>query len=135
MAAGATAAAFMPMQAAGVAEGAGLYTSAQAARGKAVYSEKCSLCHLDDLSGDQLYNPGPELAGRAFRARWKGRTVMELVTVTKATMPYTTPGTLTDVEVADLVAFIFQANKFPPGSGELQSDHELLAKMRIPGGE
>ena len=124
-----------PQTAAAAEAGAGLYTSAQAGRGKAVYSEKCSLCHLEDLSGDQLYNPGPELAGRTFRARWKGRAVLELFTLTKATMPYTMPGTLTDTEVVDLVAFILQANKFPSGSAELKSDRDVLAAIRIPGGE
>ena len=113
----------------------GLYTGAQAARGKAVYTEQCALCHLEDLSGDQLYNPGPALAGEVFRARWKGRTVQELFTVTKGTMPYTMPGTLTDREVADLIAYIFEVNKFPSGSSELPAEHDMLANLRIPARE
>jgi cytochrome c len=113
----------------------GLYTSTQAARGKKIYAERCVLCHLEDLSGDQLYNPGPELAGRVFRARWKGRTVLELLTLIKTTMPLHTPGTLTDREAADLVAYIFEANKFPSGSGELSPDHDALATLLVPAGE
>jgi cytochrome c len=114
---------------------AGAYTSEQAKRGKGIYTEQCALCHLDDLSGDQLYNPGPELAGKVFRARWKGRPVSELFAVIKTTMPYTMPGTLDDRDVVELIAFIFETNTFPPGTTELQADLEALAKMRVPGGD
>ena len=42
----------------------GLYTEAQAARGRAIYAKRCALCHGDQLQG----NPAPPLTGAAVRA-------------------------------------------------------------------
>lgn len=109
----------------------GVYTREQAERGKSVYSEQCALCHRDDLSGDPLYNPGPELAGDTFRIRWDGRPIDDLFVFIKDTMPYQDPGHLTPREAADLVAYILQENKYPAGAQELSIERTDLRDIRI----
>src|SRR5262245_5297973 len=68
----------------------GLYTAAQAARGKSVYDERCAGCHLADLRGARA----PQLAGAAFLAAWGNRTARELIETIKTTMPPDGVGTL-----------------------------------------
>ncbi len=47
----------------------GVYTAAQAARGKALYFDNCVACHGDQLQGGE---DSPPLAGVAFTHRWGG---------------------------------------------------------------
>src|SRR6185295_9189270 len=44
----------------------GVYTVAQAERGKEKYGQKCSSCHGDFLEGGR----GPALSGQEFEANW-----------------------------------------------------------------
>jgi hypothetical protein len=46
-------------------------------------------------------------------------------------MPADKPGSLTRLQNADILAYIFQANQFPAGKTELPSDAETLKKIRI----
>ena len=46
----------------------GIYTVQQAADGRAVYIRDCAVCHGTRLEGAEA---GPDLAGRAFRDRWR----------------------------------------------------------------
>lgn len=98
---------------------AGIYTKAQAARGELVYQEKCALCHSDDLRGE---NFAPPLVGEPFDARWRDEILANLITVVKVTMPQERPGSLTDNEYADVVAFILMRNSFPDSAQELSVD-------------
>src|SRR5678816_4188887 len=53
----------------------GVYTSAQAMRGKASYEASCASCHRADLSGFS----GPPLQGALFLDRWREFTLNVLV--------------------------------------------------------
>src|SRR5580765_8743995 len=93
----------------------GVYTDAQAARGAAVYKEKCASCHGPTLGGSLA----PPLAGDAFAATWGG-PLSAIVDKIQATMPANEGmGTLTRAQAADVVAFILQTSKFPAGRAEL----------------
>jgi mono/diheme cytochrome c family protein len=106
----------------------GVYTDAQAARGKAQYSQNCATCHLDDLSGSGQALP---LAGDSFMQSWEGQTVDDLFEVIHDTMPQDKPGTLTPEATADVISYILKFNKFPSGSAELPSDPATLKTILI----
>ena len=106
----------------------GVYTADQAKRGQAVYTSECAKCHLDDLSGGR---DAPPLAGADFINGWKGKTVGELFDEVKATMPFDGPGRLTPEQYADIIAYIFSANKLPAGEKELEHDVAPLKQIRI----
>jgi mono/diheme cytochrome c family protein len=105
----------------------GVYTEAQAARGLAVYRERCVSCHGEKLDGGM----GPAVAGTDFMADWQGRTVSDLFQRIQLTMPLDDPGKLTPKETADLLAYVFSINMFPAGQGELASDRDALTPIRI----
>jgi mono/diheme cytochrome c family protein len=108
----------------------GVYSGAQAARGEAIYKEKCAMCHGAALGGAQ----GPALAGDAFNATWGG-PLSEVVNKIRSTMPANAPGTLTVAQSTDVVAFMLQAAKFPAGSTELAADEGALKQITLPGGQ
>lgn len=101
----------------------GVYTQTQAKSGKAIYHEKCSSCHLDNLAGGT--NESPALKGNDFLSHWNGKPLRELYSRIISTMPVNDPGTLSEKETLDLLAYILQANGFPPGKKSLQSADEL----------
>ena len=109
----------------------GVYSDAQAGRGKEVYEEHCELCHASDLSGDTPYNPSPQLAGRPFMLRWQGKHLNELFTVICLTMPANKPGTLKPEQCADVMAFIFQRNRLPSSESPLSTDVEALGSIAL----
>lgn len=106
----------------------GIYTEAQALRGEEVYQDQCTFCHLDDLMGDAFATP---LIDDAFTLRWDGGTVGDLMIVIQATMPADQPNTLSNEDVADVIAFILKMNEYPTGDRELPADQEALEAIAI----
>lgn len=109
----------------------GVYTDDQARRGEAVSKSKCQACHGERLSGDM----GPPLAGADFIANWSGKPASELFDKIRTTMPQGQEGTLSPKETADLLAYLFQLNKFPVGSDELGADASALGQIQIQPGK
>lgn len=103
----------------------GVYTESQAARGGALYREKCATCHGDGLEG----KAGPPLAGSAFLAVWGAQPLAELAAKIRNTMPADNPGNLTPAEAAGLVAYILETGKFPAGASELPADAAALKSI------
>jgi len=97
--------------------GEGLYSAAQAARGKELYQQFCAACHGARLQG----TPAAPLTGEAFRGRWEdGRhTLDDLYYIIRSLMPNNAPGSLSKAQYADVVAFILQVNHYPAGEHEL----------------
>ncbi|MDE3166220.1 MAG: PQQ-binding-like beta-propeller repeat protein [Acidobacteriota bacterium] len=91
----------------------GSFSSAQAARGAAVYRESCARCHGQDLSGGEN---SPALAGAAFLARWGGKSAAEFLERTRRTMPTDNPAGLTAAQYAEVVAHVLAVNGFHPGT-------------------
>ncbi len=106
----------------------GVYTEAQATRGKTLYVENCAACHGDDLAGS---GPMPPLAGNDFIAAWKDKSVGELFEKTHSSMPASAPGTLTEQQTSDILAYMFSVAKYPAGTTELAAKQADLATIKI----
>jgi len=109
--------------------GQGVFTSAQAARGKAVYTANCAQCHQPDLSGRDP--PIPALTGDIFLSRWTGHSLAELFERVSTTMPQAKPGSLSKTEYIDAIAFVLAANGFPVGKAALKPDPAILQGIQI----
>jgi cytochrome c len=105
----------------------GVFTADQAKRGQGIYGEACAKCHLDDLSG----GTSPPLVGEEFLKGWTGKTVGAFFDELRMTMPFDSPGGLKAEQYADIVAYIFSANKYPAGSQELAHEVAPLQKIQI----
>jgi mono/diheme cytochrome c family protein len=107
----------------------GAFSAAQAGRGKATYVAECSGCHLETLLGDG--GASPALIGKDFVEEWDKKSVRDLFSRIRNTMPATNPGGLTDQAYVDLTAYLLQMNKFPEGAAELPPDAEALRAVLI----
>lgn len=90
---------------------AGVYSAAQATRGKALFADQCVACHGEMMEGVV----GPPLAGNDFLKDFAGMSVSDLVDKIVATMPQQAPGTITRPQATDLAAYILQVGNFPAG--------------------
>ena len=73
----------------------------------------------------------PPLAGGEFLSNWNGLTAGELLDRMRNTMPLNKPKSLSRKSNADILAYMFAANRFPAGAAELPSDGEMLKQIRI----
>src|SRR3981189_3342676 len=101
----------------------GVYSEAQATRGKALYSQECSSCHGGELTGGEM---APPLAGGEVMAGGEGLTVGEPFERLRISMPQNAPGSLSGQQNADILAFVFNANKFPAGTTEMPKEAGIL---------
>jgi S-disulfanyl-L-cysteine oxidoreductase SoxD len=106
----------------------GVYTAEQAQQGKAIYQNRCGMCHGNSLDGLGQNSP---LKGTTFLTNWTGQTMADLFMKTIVMMPATNPGTLTPKETAEVIAYMLSANKFPAGKVELPSDPQSLEMIHI----
>jgi len=106
----------------------GFYTGEQAERGKAQFKESCSMCHGDDLSGRDR---APALTGDLFLANWAGHNVGDLFERIRTTMPQSNPNSLSTSTYLDVVAYLLQANNFPPGPSELKNEANMLKTLNL----
>ena len=104
----------------------GIYTKEQADRGKELYETHCLACHGESLEGN---GPAKTLIGPEFAANWNGISMADMLDRTRTSMPLGKPGTLGRQQVADLLAFVLSANKFPAGEYELPRQAEVLHQM------
>ena len=105
----------------------GVYTGEQARRGQTIANSKCQACHGERLAGDM----GPPLAGSDFMANWNGKLASDMFEKIRTTMPQGEEGTLSAKETADLLAYLFELNKFPNGATELGTDASTLGQIQI----
>lgn len=113
---------------AGSSTRSGVYTADQAQQGKAIYDKQCATCHGATLQGK---DQNPPLAGNDFLNNWVGQSVADLGTMIRTTMPATKPGSLTQAETTQLLAYILSANKFPTGETALPRNLNSLKAIRI----
>jgi mono/diheme cytochrome c family protein len=104
----------------------GVYTAAQAERGRVVIQNHCSECHHEDLSGGE----GPALVGDTFMLNWETHSLERLFHKIRDTMPGPGSDKVTNQEKLDTVAYLLQQNGFPAGATEL-TDNAQLANFRI----
>jgi mono/diheme cytochrome c family protein len=98
----------------------GVYSSAQAERGEAVFREVCVSCHATT-----------EFKGDDFHLAWSGRTLRDLFRLISTTMPNENPGALSRQQYIDVVAYLLDLNEYPAGASDLGSDESALRRIRI----
>jgi mono/diheme cytochrome c family protein len=98
---------------------AATYDAAQAAAGQRVYQAVCARCH----------SPGSQ-SGTAFRTAWNNRRVSDLQSIVVNTMPQDKPGSLTDEQYLDVIAYMLKMNDIPGGRA-LPADTASLHKLKI----
>ena len=106
----------------------GIYTEDQAQRGRRAYLKDCKECHGEDLRGGET---AAGLIGKELIEFWSEVSVGDVLADIRDTMPEERPGELGDRVYADILAYLFQANKFPSGEEELDSDVEALLDIDI----
>jgi ankyrin repeat protein len=104
----------------------GVYTTAQAERGRAAYSQSCAHCHLDDLLGE---GAAPALAGPQFDDRWAGSSAADLVSTIRRSMPQEAPDSLGTQAYVDIASYLIQASGAQAGEGELPVASEGLSAI------
>ena len=92
------------------------FTAEQSAAGRTAYQANCSACHGPELAGR---NEAPQLAGNNFIGAWGSRTVQDLTTYIRTTMPPGAPGTLAEKTYVDIVAFLLESNGAAAGNQPL----------------
>jgi len=102
----------------------GIYTEEQATRGEALYGEHCGKCHGATLQGNG--EGALPLTGATFKSTWNGVAMGAMFDRVRLSMPQDKPATMTRQQVADLLAFILRANKFPAGTSELARQTDVL---------
>ena len=106
----------------------GVFTSAQARRGRRVYNQNCASCHGQELGGGEM---APSVAGTGFIVYWTEVPVGVLFDRIKMTMPEDGPGRLSDEEYTDVVAYMLDRSDYPSGETELPADKAELDKIMI----
>jgi cytochrome c len=106
----------------------GVYTAEQAERGRTEYMQFCAACHADDLRGKST---APSLVEESFAFQWGDTSLEELFVRTRTLMPSDRPNSLPNQSYRDIIAFILQSNKFPPGEKELDAEVEALRQILI----
>jgi mono/diheme cytochrome c family protein len=105
----------------------GVYSEVQATRGAPLFDKECAGCHGPDGEGGGM---APALSGDAFNAGFDGQSVGDLFDRNKTTMPVGKEGQLSGQQIADITAFMLQANKFPAGASELASQSMMLKMIK-----
>lgn len=110
----------------------GVYSDAQAGRGKKAYITHCAECHNEGLQGGDL---APALKGDDFLLQWNDKSMAELFERTQKTMPQSNPGGLMPQETADILAYVLQVNRMPAGQADLPGDAAALTPIAITRGK
>lgn len=110
----------------------GVFSKAQAQRGKNVYTRHCQSCHSSNLQGEGIE---PPLIDTLFIDAWREDKLFSLYDFIAVRMPKegrkSQPGSLTPEQYLDVVAFILERNGYPAGSAELT--HEKLLSTQFVG--
>lgn len=93
----------------------GVYSAAQATRGRALYEEKCTGCHANKMWGQD----------------WPEKSVFDVYDVVKNFMPEDNPGSLSAAQTRDILAYILQNNKLPAGKVELPEAEADLKQIAL----
>jgi len=79
-----------------------VFSEEQAKIGRRLYREHCATCHVETYF-------------EAVMRVWNGEPLSELFSVMAAIMPQNNPGSLTDQEYIDVLAYIISASGYPQG--------------------
>ncbi len=96
----------------------GVFTTAQANQGRELWASVCQSCHTPH-------------AGAPFKNKWMGRDLAALFTYTRNEMPKPDPGSLSDDEYAQAIAYLLRVNGMPAGPAPLAADSVSLSRIRF----
>jgi mono/diheme cytochrome c family protein len=105
------------------------FTADQAAHGKTLYNKTCVDCHGSTLDNGEF--GGPPLKGDYFKNHWGAGSVAALVAFTKAKMPTDRPGSLSDQNYVDIIAYLLDANGYPSSDKDLPVDAAAQQAMSL----
>src|SRR5262249_26012173 len=88
--------------------------------GAALYRTNCAACHAK-----------VQQAGKSFQDAWAGRSLYDLFTRVRTTMPFDDPGKLSAEEYALVLAYLLKLNGYPAGSDPLPTSADELKRIRI----
>lgn len=116
------------------------YSKDQADSGKALYTQNCSKCHLENLKGNcpaedvtstgyvcSATGSAPPLVGASFLKRWY--SVADLYGRVKWTMPLNKVNSLSVSDNLKIVAYLLQANGVAAGSEELKDSPSMKSMV------
>ena len=98
----------------------GVFTAAQAERGKKVFEAKCTGCHEPS-----------RFQGETFYEAFDGKAMKEIWDIASGTMPEDNPGSLKPQEYGDILAYFLALNEFKPGDAELQGNASAMAAIKV----
>ena len=98
----------------------GIYTTAQAERGGAVFQESCAECHETE-----------DWTETAFLGRWADQSTFQLWYYINDRMPYDNPWSLSRQQVTDVMTYILHLNELPTGSEELGTTDDDIDRYWI----
>jgi cbb3-type cytochrome c oxidase subunit III len=87
----------------------GVYTAAQATRGEATFNGSCRSCHRNGFQGPR------------FIDHWREDTLGSLFNFMRTKMPADSPGSKSEAEYVDIIAYVLSLNSFPAGAQELNA--------------
>src|SRR5262245_33609433 len=98
----------------------GVYSTAQAERGRVAYAKYCSSCHGASLEGVSA----PELTSARFIERWREGPLDSLYSFIRQTMPFgrVAAAGISDSDYLDILVHILNVNQYPAGRTELKPD-------------
>ncbi len=98
----------------------GAYSTAQAARGEAVFRKVCESCHVAaDFEGD------------AFVSKFVGGTAFDMFETIRTEMPQDNPAGLPRAQYAEVVAYIFRLNGLPARAADLPVATDSLKAIMV----
>ena len=95
-----------------------VYSKDQAEVGEELYKDNCLTCH------DKKYF-------RPVLKRWQGQPLGLFYTVMAASMPESNPGSLTDDQYLDILAYILSLSRYPAGDAALHNADDALNEIMI----
>ncbi len=98
----------------------GVYTAAQAERGKKLFEAKCAACH----------DPA-RFTGDGFLDPWVGKPMKDVWDIASGTMPEDNPGSLKQQEYGDILSYFLSLNAFATGDTELEGSAAAMAAIKI----
>jgi mono/diheme cytochrome c family protein len=109
----------------------GVYTQAQAERGRTEYDVWCASCHQSDLTGGVLVGDDEAPSLKSMEKLLERRDLDNVFTFIKNGMPKEEPGSLKDESYVDILTYLLQENGFPAGTTELKADAAVLKAIAI----
>jgi mono/diheme cytochrome c family protein len=104
-----------------------LYTGAQAKAGASLFAANCAMCHGAELKG----GGAPGLIGQSFAPASAGFTIGSVFSVIAQQMPATSPGSLTQDQYAQVMAYILRENGYPAGNNALGYTASLTSTVPL----